>query len=159
MFKATPDKPAQYIPLAMVAFGLLMAFIGTLQGQRELLMVYALPGLILLCVLIGCWYYAPLGYEVTARELRVKRRAGDWILPRSAIRSVKKLQQSELGPAWRMAGNGGVFGYTGYYSSSSIGRMRWFVTRRGNYILIGREKGVSVLLSPDDPDALLTALR
>jgi hypothetical protein len=67
------------------------------------------------------------------------------------------ISEAELGRAWRMMGNGGVFGYTGYYSSSNIGKMRWFVSQRKNYVLITMNNDSKFLLSPDDVAGFLAA--
>ncbi len=53
---------------------------------------------------------------------------------------------------YRILGNGGLFGYTGYYRNSTFGNMRWFATQRKNYILIEKNNGQKIIITPDEPD-------
>lgn len=102
--------------------------------------------------------YQPLGYIVETNSLHIVRRIGKFTISRKTIEKVIPLTAEDLGFAWRMAGNGGVFGYTGWYSSGKIGKMRWFVTQRKNYVLVETSKGSKYLLSPDDDQGFIKSL-
>ncbi len=84
---------------------------------------------------------------------------GKFFISRKDIASIRPLSESELGGEWRMAGNGGVFGYTGWFSSGKIGKMRWFVTQRKNYVLIELNSGSKILLSPDDVGGFMESMK
>jgi hypothetical protein len=87
----------------------------------------------------------------------VHRIASNFFISRKEIKSIVKISLEEMGMPWRTFGNGGVFGYTGYYSSSNVGKMRWFVSQRKNYILITMNNERKYLVSPDDVAGFLAA--
>ena len=57
--------------------------------------------------------------------------------------------------AIRTFGNGGVFGYTGYFYKKGIGSMLWYCTQRANYILIEKTNGKKIVITPDDADGFM----
>lgn len=158
MFRASPDKLSKLIPAAMVLFSLLMAGIGFALENTDYLIIDALPAVFILVLTGVCYLYSPKGYSVNSSFIFVHRLAGKFPISRQEIASVREIDPREMKRAWRMAGNGGVFGYTGWYSSSNLGKMRWFVTRRDRAVLVEMQSGRKYLLSPDEPQALLDAL-
>jgi hypothetical protein len=51
-------------------------------------------------------------------------------------------------------GNGGLFGYYGWYSSSNIGSFFCYGTQRKNRILIQMKSGEKFIITPDDTGIL-----
>ncbi len=158
MYKSSLDKLSRIIPAAMCLFALLMAGIGYAQEKTDFLIIYAIPSVFMLVLTAACYLYSPKGYSVDSSFLFVHRLAGTFKIPRAEILHIRQIDSKELGRVWRMAGNGGVFGYTGWFSSSKLGKMRWFVTRRDRAVLVELQSGRKYLLSPDEPQALLDAL-
>ena len=158
MFKASLDKVSKVIPAVMLLFSLVTIVIGLVRETNDFLYLSAFPAMLVLVVTAGCYVYSPQGYSVQEDSILVHRRVGSFSIPRKDIQSLVPLDRKELGRCWRLAGNGGVFGYTGWFSSSTQGKMRWFVTRRDRALLIVLHSGRKYLLSPDEPQAMLDAL-
>ncbi len=159
MFKASLDKMAQVIPALMVllSFGMLTLPYFTNDKTFELITIF--PTLLILVIVFFSYLYSPQGYEINLDSIAVVRKMGKFFISRKDIASIRTLSESELGGVWRMAGNGGVFGYTGWFSSGKIGKMRWFVTQRKNYILIELNSGKKILLSPDDVGGFMESMK
>jgi hypothetical protein len=68
------------------------------------------------------------------------------------------VDKSEFRTLIRTFGVGGLFGYYGYYYSSSLGKLILYTTQRKNLILIEQKVGRKVLLSPDGTSMLETLL-
>jgi roadblock/LC7 domain-containing protein len=157
MFKASLDNLAKYLPFVLVGFVLLIFITIGVTIENGSIFVALLPALPICIITIGAYYYSPLYYEVEMDSIAIVRKAGKFFIARKDIKALSAISEAELGRAWRMMGNGGVFGYTGYYSSSNIGKMRWFVSQRKNYVLITMNNDSKFLLSPDDVAGFLAA--
>jgi len=91
--------------------------------------------------------------------LIIKRIIGDFKVERKKILKVIHPDRSYLSFVVRVFGNGGLFGYTGYFWNKSFGKMHWFVTQRKNYVVIDIGTKRKIVLSPDDYDGLIDALQ
>jgi len=58
----------------------------------------------------------------------------------------------------RLAGSGGLFGYYGLFQTSKLGRSNWYLTNRQHSVVVITASR-TVLLSPDDADGFLAAVR
>lgn len=157
MFKASLDNLAKYLPFVLIGFVLLIFITLGVTIENGPISVALIPALPICIITLIAYYYSPLYYEVDMDSIAVVRKAGKFFIARKDIKSINAITENQLGTAWRMMGNGGVFGYTGYYSSSNIGKMRWFVTQRKNYVLIILNNDSKYLLSPDDVAGFLVA--
>ncbi|MCC6448762.1 MAG: hypothetical protein IT215_08785, partial [Chitinophagaceae bacterium] len=117
-FKASLDLASKIITWSLTGFILVYSFL--LKDINPLIL---LPILIILPILIFTYLYQPLGYEITIDYIEIHRRVNKFYIPRNEIESVMVLHHNELGRTWRTMGNGGLFGYTGYYNSSKFGNM------------------------------------
>lgn len=64
------------------------------------------------------------------------------------------------GKVRRVAGNGGLMGFSGFFHVSGVGMVRLWATRLGvPTVLVRRAHGRPVLLGVDDPAGLERALR
>jgi hypothetical protein len=106
-------------------------------------------------ILFFTFLYAPLAYEITNDHIAIVRRIGNFNIPRTEIVSVQALSKQDMGLAWRTMGNGGLFGYTGWYASQKQGRMRWFVSQRNNYVMIVLANQKKYILTPDDVEGFM----
>jgi len=105
---------------------------------------------ILLLVLIGTASFTIRGYAIGRDSLVVHRLFWDTTLP------LADLQSAEFNPeamkmSWRTAGNGGLYSFTGYFSSKALGDYRALVTNP-NLSVILRFPSETVVVSPDSPE-------
>jgi hypothetical protein len=112
--------------------------------------------LLLPLVTAGSWALAPFGLEIEGGELRILRRA--WrsaAYPLSSVEEVALLPPRALAGAVRTFGNGGLFGYYGWFYKK--GAFRLVATRTDRLVeaVIG---GKRVVFSPDDPARLVEAV-
>jgi hypothetical protein len=59
----------------------------------------------------------------------------------------------------RTGGIGGLFGYYGWFRSSNLGSIFYYATQSKNRILIELNDGEKIMITPDDPLALLMDLK
>lgn len=105
---------------------------------------------------LACWALAPRSIELSGGELRVLRRA--W---RGASYTLGEVTEvAVLPPRWllgavRTFGNGGLFGWYGWYWKK--GAFRLFATRTDRLVevVVG---GKRVVLSPDEPARLVDGI-
>ncbi len=107
-------------------------------------------------VALACWALSPRAVELEGGELKVLRRA--W--PAAAYRLSELERVEVLPPGWlsgalRTFGNGGLFGYYGWFYKK--GAFRLYATRSDRLVeaVIG---GRRVVFSPDDPERLVDAI-
>lgn len=105
---------------------------------------------------------APRAVRVTGDKLKVERLFWpDFELPLREVVGVEEGPPlSIFGKVRRVAGNGGLMGFTGLFSVTGIGLVRLWATRLGvPTVLVRRAHARPLLLGVDDPSALLTTLR
>ncbi len=122
----------------------------------------AWPFALLVCAIIAAtagssWLLAPTGYELRPAALTVLRRLLPVSVPLEQIRAVDRLADGALAWAFRVWGNGGMFGWYGRFWNRSLGPFRLYATRRTNLVRIDTDRELFVL-SPDDPDAFVAAV-
>jgi hypothetical protein len=157
MFIASLDKVAKLTPVVMIFFSVAIVLISLFADVNSFKFVLLFPSILILSIVYVCYLYQPIGYTLEADSLHINRRIGKYTISRNSIEKVFPLTTEELGFSWRIAGNGGVFGYTGWYSSGKMGKMRWFVSQRKNYVMIQTNDIKKYLLSPDDVEGFLLA--
>lgn len=123
------------------------------NGNLFLSIVAAL--LLLLGVMM--FLYSPRAYLVEGKDLVVRRLIGNKRIAATDISRIRMPDEKELKWPIRTFGNGGLFGYTGRYYTKHIGSMIWYCTRRDRLIVVERNFRLPVILSPDNPSALLQA--
>lgn len=100
-------------------------------------------------VLICSALFMVRGYTIHGSTLQIQRLFWNSRFPLQGLLSV-----SAEGPALknslRLAGNGGVFSFTGLYRHSRIGNYRCFVTDFQNCVVLRFEKR-TLVVSPHDP--------
>jgi hypothetical protein len=107
-------------------------------------------------IVLGTWALSPVAVELEGGELRVLRRAwraASW--PLADVERVSVLPPRWLRGAIRTFGNGGLFGFSGWYYKK--GAFRLFATRMEPLVevVIG---GKRLVLSADDADRLVEGL-
>lgn len=154
-FKASLDNASKLISGAIILFALVFVLFGLFIFTEDRIALI-LPIVILLAVSGFTYLYSPKGYSIENNFILVHRLAGLKKIPRSEIYEIRAISEEELGTTWRMFGNGGLFGYTGWFSTS-IGKMRWYLSQRKNYVLFRLNNEGLILISPDDVEGFLQA--
>ena len=116
--------------------------------------------LLLLIIIFGIAYlYRPLEYSIEQASLSIKRPINTVEIALNDIKKVTPLTDTDLGMAIRLFASGGFCGYYGFFYSFKLGKMWWYVTQRKNYVLIQTTNNTQYLLSPNEPQDLINALR
>lgn len=113
-------------------------------------------GSVLLAILLIPAALTVRGYEVTPRELRIRRLCWDTRWPLDGLAGAR-LRPNVMAGSWRIWGNGGMFGFTGRFSNAALGRYRAFVTDHKRTVVIESRHGILVV-SPDRPEYFIAAL-
>ncbi len=107
-------------------------------------------------LLFGCGCFAVRGYALDRGELRIRR----WLW--TTRKSLHGLRDARWDPAairgaWRVAGNGGLFSFSGYFRNRVLGWQRWWVTDPALAVVLDFGARIWVV-SPGDPAAFVAAL-
>ncbi|MBP7588231.1 MAG: hypothetical protein KBA72_09785 [Thermoanaerobaculia bacterium] len=112
-------------------------------------------------VLLGIWIGAALftvrGYSVSTDALRVRRLLWQTVLPLTGLIGATADPEA-MRRSLRLAGNGGLFSFSGRFTNRRLGRYRAFATapERAVVLELPRQK---VVVTPEDPRAFLGAIR
>jgi hypothetical protein len=109
-----------------------------------------------LLIVVGAAFFTVRGYSVTNDEILVHRLFWDTKLSRQGLQSAA-LEPDALRGALRTFGNGGLFGFTGWYQSSRLGSFRVFATDSARTVVL-RYAGKAVVVTPDQPDQFVREL-
>ena len=149
-FSASLDNLAKGITLAM---NILFIFIATfpylfLQASERGNEVIIIPIWLFIIDLV-IFIFRPISYSITDQEVIIHRLWKDVKISRTAIQSVELLDENFSKNTLRTFGVGGVWGYWGKFSHSSLGNMTWYVTRRDKMVLLKITDNKKIVLSPD----------
>jgi hypothetical protein len=111
-----------------------------------------------LLILVVCVAYSPRGYEIEGQTILVQRLAGAARVTLQGVRDARRTTPEDLRGCIRLWGSGGLFGYYGLFRTAKLGKSTWYVTSRNNSVVV-ITAAKTVLLSPDDPDGFLAAIR
>lgn len=111
------------------------------------------PALLLFALL-----FAPIGYAIAAGQIRVRRPGFDVIVSISDVKAIRRIHRKDLGFAVRI-GLGGYFGTYGSLITTRLGLMAVYATNGKSLVLIERQGGRKLLISPSDPDDFVQRVR
>lgn len=110
-----------------------------------------LPGIVL-----GCLPFMIRGYAITGDAILIRRLLWTTRFDRAGLKSAESIPKAMKG-CLRTCGNGGVFSFTGWYWSKSLGFHRAFVTDLNRTVVLRFGKR-TVMVSPGDPEDFVCAL-
>jgi len=128
------------------------------EGPTEGFLILGLVSLIIFSVVIFTFLTRPLAYQIQDGLLTIQSGIRSPKFKISEIAEVKIPQSDEMGFSIRTFGNGGLFGYTGFYQNSTFGEVEMFATRRNQYLVIRMKSGKTIVLTPDRPKEMMAAL-
>lgn len=110
-----------------------------------------------LLILVGALFFVVRGFPIDKGQLCVARLLSTTRFPLAGLVNVYADAQACKG-AWKVAGNGGLFSFTGWFQSKRLGRFRVFVTDFREGVVLEFEDRVLVI-SPADPQVFIEHLR
>jgi hypothetical protein len=106
------------------------------------------------------WAFSPVAARVDASEIRIARRlAPDVVIPVAAVRRVEPVSARDGCRLGRVVGTsipGGV--RYGHFRSRELGDVQLYAWRSDAFVLVDTDER-RVVLTPDDPDAFVAAVR
>lgn len=119
--------------------------------------VFALlwAGLVLSIIVVSCYLYAPVAYELNKNELVIVRRINRKIF--APVISSRSIEHDNPALGIRLWGNGGLFAGTGIFWNKTYGIFRAYVTtgKRAKLVLLETPTH-KVLISPENPHHFIT---
>ncbi len=110
---------------------------------------------VLLIAIYGfCYLFRPIKYLVANGKIIIKRPFKDVSFDISNINDVFLTQKDAMKWTLRTFGNGGLFGYFGYFRNGAFGNMTWYATKRSNYLLFNTRDHETIVLTPDNPEMI-----
>ncbi|MES2622072.1 MAG: PH domain-containing protein, partial [Bacteroidota bacterium] len=105
--------------------------------------------------LVVTYGFHPRFYVVNNGTVQVKSLFRSFTYPKGDISSCDRVDDATMKYSIRTFGVGGFFGYFGKFYNSKIGSMIWFATQRKNWVLMQTRNGKNIIITPDEPDALI----
>ena len=134
---------------------------------KGLYVVWTIVGLTLL-IAIAAVFFATSGarssrFEVSSEGLRLRGDLWGRLIPTRDLRldqarRVTIEKTSDLAPRWRTMGTGMPGYQAGWFRLKNGEKALVYLTDRSRAVYLPTTEGYSLLLSPADPDAFLTAL-
>jgi hypothetical protein len=152
-YKASTDMPVKVISIGVtILFGFIIYRLLPFQSKSPLVFYGSV-------VLIAFIYLTSFGlctwsYQTDGKALIIKAPFYTKTINKSDIQTAESIDTDKLGSVIRTFGNGGLFGYYGWYSSSQIGSFFYYGTQRKNRILIEMKNGEKCVITPDDTSIL-----
>lgn len=108
--------------------------------------VYLLP----LIILVAAALFCVRGYTVTPEAVLVKRLFWNTTIPLRSLINMEARPNAMKG-SMRVCGNGGIFGFVGWFYSTPLKSYRAYVTSRKSTVILCFPRQTFVV-SPDDPE-------
>ncbi len=161
IFKASFDKLTLIISFVFISFIVVLFILNLInnslflpQANFSLSLGFYFLAILFLYILL----FIPKYYSVDASAISIHRPIFSFKINRSEIAACSVILNGEMRGVIRVAGNGGLFGYTGFFWNTKYGTMRWFATQRKNYVLIEKTNGNKIVITPDEPEKFIEAL-
>lgn len=148
---ATLDKTAKIVTVFILLLMVVLLY-PILKGDKEVgSIITTLLNSLLFFVVAFCYFYSIKGYSIYKDKLIVDRPIGKKLIPLNDLRGIYDYKKVEKGFTIRTFGNGGLFGYFGYFNNDKIGRFKLYSTKGKDFHILdfGKEK---IGISPDDPE-------
>ncbi len=97
------------------------------------------------------------GYQLSSDKVVIRRLGWNSILPLSTLQSAEADSQAMSGSI-RGFGIGGLFCFTGFYDNDKLGSYRVFATDPKRSVVL-KFLDDTVVITPDDPQAFIAALK
>lgn len=149
------SKSITYVVAIAMVVPLFMLVPYVRGGHPEVLIPFALVIITLVVLLL----FRVKSYVLTPNALEIVRKAGVKSFPQASLKSATPVTTKELGFGIRLFGSGGWAGYFGTFFYRNIGKTKVFATDRKKLILLRTQDDRRILISPEDTEGFLKALR
>jgi len=150
-YKASFDNSTKIITIGVTilfAFIFLLPIIIIKDGSDNQNAIYTRVAMLLFYFIT--YGFSTKSYQLTPEEVIIRRLLGNVKIKRSEILSVEIIEKDQMGWLIRTFGVGGLFGYWGRFSSSTLGSMTWYATRKNRIILIKTINNKRIVITPDE---------
>jgi len=160
--KASMDNLTKVLTIVVTIILVLSGFVPIFTSEFQFSNVvspgpfYVMPFAFIL-ILLFTYGFSPKGYALEDGQFTVWRPFKAKQFQISDIISVTAVEKKNLKGSIRTFGVGGLFGYFGLFRNSTYGNMVWFATRRDRFVVIERSNGKTIVITPDDPAAFVSA--
>jgi hypothetical protein len=160
-FKATTGDVVKLVSWLVFVI-LLAATYAILSAPFNLISKALIAGFIWLLFTL-CYILSPRKYVTDGFNLMAYSKwqfVFSW--PLKEIVSAKLVSEQELGWTliiFRVFGVGGLFGYYGLFYNLTFGWTWWYASQNKNYVLLELQNGRKVILTPDNPEEFINALK
>ena len=157
-YKTSLDKTAMTTTIGVSVLFVIIIVLqySIIKDAGSLIPFYTTTGCLLIYFLT--FAFRPINYVVTQEEIIVRRPLVNVHIKRSDIESAEIIEREKIANSIRTFGVGGVFGYYGNFSNFSLGPMTWYATRKDRAVLITTLNKKKIILTPNDPDKLVSEL-
>ena len=109
-----------------------------------------------LAIYIITYGFSTKYYQLTPDAVIIRRLFGNVKIKRSEITSIEIVEKENMGWIMRIFGVGGLFGYWGRFSSSKLGSMTWYATRKNKIVLITKINNKKIVITPDEAEQFIS---
>jgi hypothetical protein len=159
-FKATLDRATNLISAAVALLLLAIPYILTSASNGDipapLLLLITLVNII---ILGAAYLFSTKGYSVDNQHFIIHKPFSKTKIERNQIESVSQVEPAAVRLSIRLFGSSGLFGYYGLFRNKTLGNYTAYGTQRQNYILLTIKNNKKIIVTPDDPEGLIEALR
>jgi len=113
------------------------------------------PTATIIPILAVCYIYSTRGYHVTEEKIVIQRIGPNVEIDCRRITDLALIENiSDYGSVLRL-GNGGLFGYFGYFRSGKLGNFKAYCKAFKCAVMVTTADGKKILLSPEDPGSFI----
>lgn len=115
--------------------------------------------ILLALIFIVVYLLSPQHYIVDGKTLQVVTKFKTFNYDLEKLEKAQSVTKDEMGFLIRIFGNGGLFGYTGFFTSKHFGRMQFWVTDTNKMALLIFAGNKKIVISPKETDSFIKALK
>ncbi len=156
-YKASFDNLTKNVTIGVTilfAFIFLLPIIIIKDGSDNQNAIYTRVAMLLFYFIT--YGFSTKSYQLTPEEVIIRRLLGNVKIKRSEILSIEIIEKEQMGWIIRTFGVGGLFGYWGKFSSSKLGSMTWYATRKNRIILIKTINNKRFVITPDEMEQFVS---
>ena len=156
-FKTSLGTASKVITLVITVLFISILLSNFIWFKEKNSAIFLIP--IFIAIYAVCIYFMPLGYRITEGEIIIQRILSTVRFKIDDIKSLQQIGKHTIAGSRRTFGNGGLFGFTGYFANAAVGKMNWFVTRKDTLVLIDFHDGKKIIISPNEPKEFMNVFK